>query len=100
MGGTWSAIVRGAQRRERDRRRCGPTREDHNWTAAVHRRGLLAFLVSYSPLARARPRSGETKVPETGTCDRSWARVLVGLSLSSSSWHHWASSIRGEAGDK
>ena len=68
MGGTWSAIVRGAQRRERDRRRCGPTREDHNWTAAVHRRGLLAFLVSYSPLARARPRSGETKVPETWTC--------------------------------
>ena len=62
MGGTWSAIVRGAQRRERDRRRCGPTREDHNWTSQGRPR---AFLVSYSPLVRARPRSGETKVPET-----------------------------------
>ena len=45
MGGTWSAIVRGAQRRERDRRRCGTTRPS---TAE-------AFLVSYSPLVRARP---------------------------------------------
>ena len=99
MGGTWSAIVRGAQRRERDRRRRGPTREDHNWTAAVHRRGLLGFLVSYSPLARARRRSGETPAGQPGETLRP-QRWVVGLSLSSSSWHHWASSIRGEAGDK